>query len=154
MEGPSRLRERTPRRPLVEHRSAIFSEGLDQSIAAFGLRVLKSPPRSLKANALCERLIGTIWRECLDWLIPLSEHHLRSLLKMWAVHYNRSRPHMGLGPGVPDPAAPPSRPNIERGRHRLELVLVCASNRYSVAFTMSTIGRVRAFDPIFAQHSQ
>jgi transposase InsO family protein len=92
-----------PYRFLLHDRDSIFSEGLDRSIAAFGLRVLKSPPRSPKANALCERLIGTIRRECLDWLIPLSEHHLRSLLKVWAVHYNRSRPHMGLGPGIPDP---------------------------------------------------
>jgi len=107
-------------RYLLHDRDSIFSEGLDRSIAALGLRVLKSPPRSPKANALCERLIGTIRRECLDWLIPLSEHHLRSLLKMWAVHYNRSRPHMGLGPGIPDPPAPSSRAHIERGRHRLD----------------------------------
>jgi len=105
---------------LLHDRDSIFSEGLDRSIAAFGLRVLKSPPRSPKANALRERLIGTIRRECLDWLIPPSEHHLRLLLKTWAVHYNRSRPHMGLGSGIPDPPAPPSRPNIERGRHRLD----------------------------------
>jgi transposase InsO family protein len=55
------------------------------------------------ANAICERVIGTIRRECLDWLIPLSESHLRSNLKSWIPHYNRARPHMALGPGVPDP---------------------------------------------------
>jgi hypothetical protein len=54
-------------------------------------------------NAICERVIGTIRRECLDWLIPLSESHLRSLLKSWVRHYNTGRPHMALGPGVPDP---------------------------------------------------
>src|SRR5580700_7410752 len=42
-------------------------------------------------------------RECLYWAIPLSEGHLRSLLKMWSTYYNRGRPHMALGPGVPDP---------------------------------------------------
>ena len=107
-------------RYLLHDRDSIFSEGLDRSVTAFGLRVLKSPPRSPKANAVCERLIGTIRRECLDWLIPLSEHRLRSLLKMWAVHYNRSRPHMGLGPGIPDPPGhrvPPR--NSGRGRHHL-----------------------------------
>jgi transposase InsO family protein len=55
----------------LHDRDSIFSEGLNRSIEAFGLRVLKSPPRSPKANALCERLIGTIRRECLDWLIPI-----------------------------------------------------------------------------------
>jgi hypothetical protein len=55
------------------------------------------------ANAICERVIGTIRRECPDWLIPLSESHLRSILKSWIRHYNIARPHMALGPGVPDP---------------------------------------------------
>jgi putative transposase len=58
---------------------------------------------TLQANSLCERLIGSLRRECLDWAIPLSEGHLRSLLKMWSTYYNRGRPHMALGPGVPDP---------------------------------------------------
>ena len=55
---------------LLHDRDSIFSEGLDRAIGVFGLRVLKSPPRSPKANALCERLICTIRRECLDWMIP------------------------------------------------------------------------------------
>ena len=78
--------------------------------------VLKPPPRCPKANAICERVIGTIRRECLDWLIPLSEAHLRFTLKTWIAHYNGGRPHMALGPGVPDPPvstivlpSPPSR---------------------------------------------
>ena len=44
-----------------------------------GLRVLRTPPRSPKANSLCERVIGTLRRECLDFLIPLTETHLPSL---------------------------------------------------------------------------
>ena len=48
---------------------------------------------SPKANAICERLIGTIRRECLDWMIPVSEAHLRSILRAWRTHYNRGRPH-------------------------------------------------------------
>ena len=53
---------------------------------------IKSPPHSPKANAICERVIGTIRRECLDWLIPLSESHLRSILRSWVGHYNHGRP--------------------------------------------------------------
>jgi len=55
------------------------------------------------ANGACERLIGTIRRECLDWMIPISEAPLRSILRIWGGHYNSSRPPMALGPGVPDP---------------------------------------------------
>ena len=59
------------------------------------------------ANGICERSIGTIRRECLDWQIPMSEAHLRAILKQWRAHYNGSRPHMALGPGVPDPPTKP-----------------------------------------------
>jgi putative transposase len=81
----------------------IFAHYLDESIGRLGVRVLKSPPHSPKANAICERVIGTIRRECLDWLIPLSEAHLRFTLKSWIAHYNGGRPHMALGPGIPHP---------------------------------------------------
>jgi putative transposase len=59
------------------------------------------PVRAPKANAYCERLIGTIRRECLDFLIPMSERHLKLILKEFVVHYNRGRPHSSLGPGIP-----------------------------------------------------
>jgi transposase InsO family protein len=105
---------------LLHDRDSIFASHLDESIRKLGIRVLKSPPRSPKANATCERVIGTIRRECLDWLIPLSESHLRSILKSWVPHYNGGRPHMALGPGVPDPRAgrlilPSPSPRHRRG---------------------------------------
>ncbi|MDH3317637.1 MAG: integrase core domain-containing protein [Gammaproteobacteria bacterium] len=106
-------------RYLIHDRDRIFARHLDESIRALGLAVLKSPPRSPRANALCERVIGTIRRECLDWVIPISEAHLRLILKEWVTHYNRGRPHSALGPGVPDPPLGPMRiPKLE-SRHRL-----------------------------------
>ena len=93
----------TTHRYLLHDRDSIFAKSLDQSIANLGLKVLKSPPESPKANSICERVIGTIRRECLDWLIPISEPHLRAILRIWGSHYNHSRPHMALGPGVPAP---------------------------------------------------
>lgn len=90
-------------RYLLHDRDSIFAGCLDRSIEALGLRVLKSPLHSPKANAICERLIGTIRRECLDWHIPVSEGHMRCIGKAWADHYHRGRPHMSLGPGLPDP---------------------------------------------------
>jgi putative transposase len=68
-----------------------------------GVEVLRSPVASPKANSICERVIGTARRECLDWLIPMSEAHLRAILKCWVTHYNGGRSHSALGPGVPDP---------------------------------------------------
>jgi len=90
-------------RYLIHDRDRIFAKHLDDSIRALGIDVLRSPVASPKANAMCERVIGTVRRECLDWMIPVSESHLRTILKCWVTHYNRGRPHSALGPGVPDP---------------------------------------------------
>ena len=106
-------------RYLLHDRDSIFARHLDESIERFGMRVLKSPPRSPTANAVCERLIGTMRRECLDWLVPISEPHLRSILKIWVSHYNSSRPHMALGPGVPDPPTKAVTFQTQQSRHRI-----------------------------------
>ncbi len=83
---------------LIHDRDSIFSKSLDESIRRMGITVLKSPPQSPMANAICERVIGTMRRECLDWMIPVSQSHLRCILREWMAHYNRGRPHMALGP--------------------------------------------------------
>jgi transposase InsO family protein len=104
---------------LIHDRDKIFARHLDDSIRALGMEVLRSPVASPKANSLCERVIGTIRRECLDWVIPLSEAHLRFILKSWIEHYNRGRPHSRLGPGVPDPPRGAAAVPKSESRHRL-----------------------------------
>ncbi len=114
-------------RYLIHDRDRIFAERLDDSIEALGVEVLRSPVASPKANAICERVIGTARRECLDWLIPMSEAHLRAILKCWVTHYNGGRPHSVLGPGVPDPPENEAVVAKLATRHRLAagaLVLV------------------------------
>jgi hypothetical protein len=83
-----------------------------------GLAVLKTPARVPQANAFCERLIGMIRRECLDFVIPMTEHHRRAILREWITHYNRGRPHASLGPAIPE--RPPAIDAVgESGGHRL-----------------------------------
>lgn len=89
---------------LVHDRDAIYAPAVDAAVEAMGPRVLKTPARTLQANAFCERLIGTMRRECLGWLIPLHERHLRRILQEWFGHDNRGRPHTSLGPGLPEPS--------------------------------------------------
>ena len=62
---------------LIHDRDRIYSEGVDATLAAMGLTILKTPVRGPQANAFCERLIGSIRRECLDWMIVLNERHRR-----------------------------------------------------------------------------
>ena len=86
--------------------------------AAIAQHLMQDAARTApKANAFCERLIGTIRRECLDFLLPINERHLRGIVKEFVTHYNRGRPHSSLGPGIPEPfqASAPAGPH----RHKL-----------------------------------
>jgi transposase InsO family protein len=87
----------------------VFSAEVDTGVNGFGLKGLKTPARSPMANAHCERVVGTIRRECLDYLIPLNAQHLRRTVREFAFHYNRGRPHSALGPGFPEPTKAPVR---------------------------------------------
>jgi transposase InsO family protein len=87
---------------VLHDRDRIYSSEMDSALKAMDLKILKTPFQAPQANAFCERLIGTVRRECLDFLIPLNERHLRRFLKEWVAHYNRGRPHSSLGPGIPD----------------------------------------------------
>jgi putative transposase len=138
-------------RYLIHDRDRIFAKHLDESIRALGVEVLRSPVASPKANAICERVIGTARRECLDWLIPVSEAHLRAILKCWVRHYNGGRPHSALGPGVPDPLrsrlARSQRPAIAWRR-----IHSSSQNRSSVACITNIRLRRHRPDRVFAHH--
>lgn len=114
---------------LIHDRDRIYSEGVDATVTAMGLTILKTPVRAPQANAFCERLIGSMRRECLDWLILLNERHLRSVVTEWVAHYNHGRPHSSLGPGIPDPQSE-KPPDLAHG-HRLPLG--CSSRREASA---------------------
>ena len=106
----------TSHRFVLHDRDGIYAAGVDRAIASMGRRVLTTPVRAPQANAFCERLIGTMRRECLDWLIPLNERHLRWILRDWVTHYNRGRPHASLGPGIPESSPELIRP-VPVGHH-------------------------------------
>ena len=106
-------------RYLIHDRDRIFARHLDDSIRALGVEVLRSPIASPKANSIAERVIGTIRRECLDWMIPLSESHLHAILREGVTHYNRGRVHSRLGPGVPDPPPETAALTKSESRHGL-----------------------------------
>jgi len=101
---------------LIHDRDSIFASDLDQELKTFRLKVLRTPIQAPKANAYCERLVGTLRRECLDFLIPLK--HLRMMLKEWVQHYNDGRPHLSLGPGIPSPAKESMIPPLRQHQRR------------------------------------
>ena len=76
-----------PYRFLIHDHDNIFSTELDRSITHLGINVIETPYRSPQANSICERVIGSMRRECLDYMIPLNETHLRKIVKEWVAHY-------------------------------------------------------------------
>ncbi len=102
---------------VLHDRDSIYSSGLDAAVTALGVRVLRTPIHAPQANAFCDRLLRSLRRECLDYLIPFGEDHLRKTLRAWRLHYNRGRPHSHLGPGLPEPA--PGLPVLVLAGHRL-----------------------------------
>jgi putative transposase len=71
--------------------------------AAAGIEVLRTPYRAPRANAICERFLGSLRRECLDHILVLGEDPLRRTLKEYACYFNHARPHQGIGQAIPCP---------------------------------------------------
>ena len=65
------------------------------------IEVLRTPIRAPRANAFCERFIGSLRRECLDHVLILSDRQLRRVLKEYILYFNQDRPHQGIGQNIP-----------------------------------------------------
>ena len=104
---------------LIHDCDSIFSRELDQRLNRdFKLKVLCTPVRAPTANAYCERLVGTVRRECLDFLIPLNERHLRKTLRSCVLTIIKDG-HSSLGPGVLEKSSDSSLTGPRNHRHRL-----------------------------------
>ena len=91
-------------RYLIRDRDAVYGGEFRERARRLGIETLLSPVRAPRANAVAERVIGTLRRECLDHLIVLNERHLRTILAEFVAYYNRERPHRTLGLQIPQPA--------------------------------------------------
>jgi putative transposase len=94
------------RRPrfLLRDRDRAYGPTFSDRVRGLGVAPLLTPVRAPKANAIAERLVGTIRRECLDHLIVVNEQHLRRVLGEFAAYYNQDRPHRTLRLEPPLPA--------------------------------------------------
>jgi transposase InsO family protein len=130
------LRNATPDgigpRFLIRERDDKFGSEFDRAAEGAGIRILKTPYRTPNANAICERFIGSVRRECLDHVLILGEGHLQRVLKEYATYFNNERPHQGLKQRIPCGAADAGNVNGARRRVR-KLVLGGLHHSYQLA---------------------
>ncbi|NLE44444.1 MAG: transposase, partial [Chloroflexi bacterium] len=79
------------------------THSFDTIFRSEGMRIILTPYRAPKANAVAERWIRSLRHECLDHLLILNQRHLRRVLTEYIAFYNQARPHQGLGQQTPIP---------------------------------------------------
>jgi putative transposase len=92
---------------LIRDRDAKFTAAFDAVFAGADIRIIRTPVRAPRANAISERWIGTLRRECLDHLLITGRRHLSVVLQEYLEHYNAHRPHRSLYQQPPAGRTPP-----------------------------------------------
>jgi transposase InsO family protein len=89
---------------LIRDRDSKFTRAFDDLWRAVGAEVIRTPIQAPNANAVAERWVGTLRRECLDHLLITGRRHLLRVLHSYVQHYNRHRPHRSLDLSAPEPS--------------------------------------------------
>jgi putative transposase len=99
------LREATPfargPRYLIRDNDRKYGRLFARVASGTAIDVLKTPYGAPKANAICERFLGSVRRESLDHFLILSERHLHRVMKDYQEYFNHARPHQGIGQRIP-----------------------------------------------------
>jgi putative transposase len=102
---------------LIRDRDAKFTRTFDDVWRSTGAEVIGTPVRAPNANAVAERWVGTVRRECLDQLLIVGRQQLVRVLRRYLQHYNQHRPHRSLAHATPLPSergGVRSTPNLGR----------------------------------------
>ena len=99
------LKEATPwdKRPkyLIRDNDSKFGKKFSTVAESSGIEELRTPFQAPKANALCERLIGSLKRECLDHFLIFNEYQLQKIVTEYADYFNQHRAHQGIEQRIP-----------------------------------------------------
>ena len=92
---------------LIRDRDASSPPRSTPSSAMPDIRTIRTPARAPRANAITERFIGTLRRECLDHILITGPRHLEVVLSEYVQHFNTHRPHRSLHQRPPAAATAP-----------------------------------------------
>jgi transposase InsO family protein len=119
---------------LIRDRDAKYTNYFDAVFQADDIDILKTPPRAPRANAHCERVIGTLRREVLDHVLIVNTAHAHRVLTEYQRHYNQHRPHQARNQLPPvGSAQPPTIHNHNPSRVLRTRVLGGIINEYHYA---------------------
>ena len=91
---------------MIRDRDSKFTAAFDAVFAGADIAIIRTPVRAPRANAIAERFIGTLRRECLDHLLIIGPRHLAATAQ-FVEHYNTHRPHRALDQQPPAGPTPP-----------------------------------------------
>lgn len=94
---------------LIHDRDATFCGPFDAIVRSEGVRMIETPFRAPRANAVAERWVRTVRSECLDHLLIIGPRHLERVLRVYVAHYNAARPHRSLALATPANQPPAAR---------------------------------------------
>ena len=103
---------------LIRDRDSKFTAAFDAVFTGADISIIRTPVQAPRANAIAERLIGTLRRECLDHLLITGPRHLAAVLREYVEHYNTHRPHRSLEQNPPAGHTPPPSGPIIRPLRR------------------------------------
>jgi len=99
------------KRYLILDRDPLYTKAFRRTLREAGVKPLLLPTRSPNLNAFAERFVLSVKSECLNRIIPLSEAHLRYILRQYAQHYHLERNHQGLDNALIESRASPANTN-------------------------------------------
>ena len=117
---PVPLREATPSEQspnyLIGDRDHKFGPHFARVAATSGIKMLTTPSHAPRANAICERFLLSVRRECLDHLFILQEKQLDRVLHAYVQYFNQARPHQGIKQQIPEQYGEPVQPDHDGGK--------------------------------------
>ena len=101
---------------LIRDNDSKFGVTFARVAATSGIKILKTPIHAPRANAICERFLGSVRRECLDHLFILQEKQLQRVLRAYVQYFNQVRPHQGIRQQIPQRSGEPGLADREDGK--------------------------------------